>query len=159
MLADVKPIVTKKGDRMAIVQMEDLSGQAEGVVFPKNYESISSLIQADARLIVWGKVDRRDEQTQLIIEDAEPIEQVQMVIVELTPQRISKGELIHLRTILQDHSGQKNQAKIPVLATVAASNQHQFVRFDSKYWVQDCTAAVNALKAAGFLARPSVLTW
>ncbi|HEY9903878.1 MAG TPA: OB-fold nucleic acid binding domain-containing protein, partial [Candidatus Sericytochromatia bacterium] len=159
MIAEVKPILTKKGDRMAIVQMEDLSGQAEGVVFPKNYESISSLIQADARLIVWGKVDRRDEQTQLIIEDAEPIEQVQMVIVELTPQRISKGELIHLRTILQDHSGQKNQAKIPVLATVAASNQHQFVRFDSKYWVQDCTAAVNALTAAGFLARPSVLTW
>jgi len=160
MLTEVKPHITKtSGEPMAFVQMEDLSGQAEGVVFPKNYESISSLIQTDARLIVWGKVDRRDEQTQLIIEDAEPIEQVQMVIVELTPQRISKGELIHLRTILQDHSGQKNQAKIPVLATVAASNQHQFVRFDSKYWVQDCTAAVNALTAAGFLARPSVLTW
>ena len=159
MIAEVKPILTKKGDRMAIVQMEDLSGQAEGVVFPKNYESISSLIQADARLIVWGKVDRRDEQIQLIIEDAEPIEQVQMVIVELTPQRSSKGELTHLETILQDHSGNKNQAKIPVLATVAASNQHKFFRFDSKYWVQDCTAAVNALTAAGFRARPSSLTW
>jgi DNA polymerase-3 subunit alpha len=160
MLTEVKPHITKtSGEPMAFVQMEDLSGQAEGVVFPKNYESISSLIQADARLIVWGKVDRRDEQIQLIIEDAEPIEQVQMVIVELTPQRSSKGELTHLETILQDHSGKKNQAKIPVLATVAASNQHKFFRFDSKYWVQDCTAAVNALTAAGFRARPSSLTW
>jgi DNA polymerase-3 subunit alpha len=34
MLANVKPIVTKKGDRMAIVLLEDLSGSVEGVVFP-----------------------------------------------------------------------------------------------------------------------------
>jgi DNA polymerase-3 subunit alpha len=35
MLANVKPIVTKKGDRMAIVLLEDLSGSVEGRGFPK----------------------------------------------------------------------------------------------------------------------------
>ncbi len=158
MLTDVKPIITKKGDPMAIVQMEDLTGQAEAVVFPKTYERIGSLIQADARLIVWGKVDQKDDQTQLIIEDAESIEAVQMVVVELPPQRVNKSELTHLKTILQEYSGEKNQAKVPVLARVAASHQQQFVRFDSKYWVQNYTAAVTALNSAGFSAHASSLT-
>ena len=158
MLTEVKPHVTKTtGERMAFVQMEDLSGQAEGVVFPKSYERIGSLIQADARLIVWGKVDRKDEQIQMIIEDAELIESVPMVVVELTPERVTKDELTHLRTILKEYSGQKNHAKVPVLATVAVSQQHQFVRFDSKYWVQDYEAAINALNNAGFPARASSL--
>ena len=158
MLTDVKPIITKKGDAMAIVQMDDLTGQAEGVVFPKTYERIGSLIQADARLIIWGKVDRREEQTQMIIEDAELLETVPMVVVELTPERVTKSELTHLKTILQGHSVQKNILKVPVLARVAAPQKtYQFVRFDSKYWVQNCEAAVNALNAAGFPACASSL--
>ncbi|MGQ4649013.1 helix-hairpin-helix domain-containing protein [Lyngbya aestuarii] len=158
MLTEVKPHLTKAaGERMAFVQMEDLTGQAEGIVFPKTYQRISSLIQKDARLIIWGKADQRDDQTQLIIEDAEPIEGLQMIIVELTPQRMSKGELTNLRTILQEHSGQKNQAKVPVLAKVAGTNIGQLVRFDSKYWVQDYREVINALNSAGFPAHPSSL--
>jgi len=158
MLTEVKPHLTKKdGKRMAFLQIEDLTGQAEAVVFPQTYERIEPLIQTDARLIVWGKVDKKDDQCQLIIEDAELIEEAKMVVVELTPTRINKEQLTYLKTILKNQSGEKNLLKIPVLATVPASSQRQFVRFDSKYWVQDCTAAVNALKAAGFSARPSSL--
>jgi DNA polymerase-3 subunit alpha len=158
MLTEVKPHLTKKdGKPMAFVQLEDLTGQAEGVVFPQSYERIGNLIQADACLIVWGKVDQREEQIQMIIEDAELIETVPMVVVELTPQRTTKDKLDQLKSILQEYSGQKNQARIPVLATVAAPNQHQFVRFDSKYWVQDYKAAINALNSAGFSARASLL--
>jgi DNA polymerase-3 subunit alpha len=157
MLTEIKPILTKKGDRMAIVQMEDLSGQAEGVVFPETYKRIEHFIQPDTRLIVWGKADKRDEQTQMIIEDAEFIETAPMVIVELSPQRMTKSELNQLKSLLQEHSGQKNQAKVPVLATVVAPNQQQFVRFNSKYWVQDCNTAVAALKNAGFSARTAVI--
>ncbi|HEY9608568.1 OB-fold nucleic acid binding domain-containing protein, partial [Allocoleopsis sp.] len=157
MLTDIKQIVTKKGDRMAIVQMEDLSGQAEGVVFPSTYERIERFIQPDTRLIVWGKADKRDEQTQMIIEDAELIETAPMLIVELPPQQLTKNELNQLKSILQAHSGQKKQAKVPVLATVAAANHQQFVRFNAKYWVQDCNTAVAALQRAGFSARTSAI--
>lgn len=160
MLTEVKPHLTKKDSkRMAFLQIEDLTGQAEAVVFPQAYEKIESLIKTDARLIVWGKVDKKDDQVQLIIEDAELIEEARMVVVELTPpQANDTNQNQRLKSILQEQSGDKNQARIPVLATVPASLHRQFVRFDSKYWVQDCTAAVNALKAAGFSARPSSLT-
>lgn len=153
MLTEIKPQIAKSnGERMAFVQMEDMSGSAEGVIFAKTYKRIEHLIQKDARLIVWGKADERDEKIQMIIEDAEPIESGQMVIVELAPERVNSNELNRMKAILKEQSGEKSQAKVPVLATIPMSNQTQFVRFDAKYWVQDSLETVTALKAAGFTA-------
>lgn len=159
MLTEVKFHNTKtSGERMAFVQMEDLTGQADGVIFPKTFERISFLIEKDARLIVWGKADERDEKIQMIIEDAEPIEKAQMIIVELTPQHVNKKTMEHLKAILQEQSGDRKPQKVPVIARVGALNQGQFVRFDSKYWVQDHQGVVEMLKAAGFHARTKALT-
>lgn len=158
-LTEVKQHITKKdGKPMAFVQMEDSTGQAEGVVFPQSYERIKHLIQADACLIVWGKVDQRDEQIQMIIEDAELIETLPMVVVKLTPPQASSDEQKRrLKSILQEYSGEKYQAKVPVFAWIAPPYPRQF-RFDSKYWVQDANSAVAALNAAGFPAHASLLT-
>ncbi len=154
MLTSIKPVMTKKGDRMAIIQIEDLTGQAEAVVFPKAYERIGQLLVEDTRMIIWGKVDRRDDQTQLIVEDAEPIENVQLVMVELTPQQAGTIEEQHrLRTILQEQVGEKEKANVPVFAIVKSASRRQIVRFNRQFWVQDGTAAVAALKAARFPAH------
>ena len=158
MLTNVKQVTTKKGDRMAIAQIEDLTGQTEAVVFPKPYERFGSLLVADTRTIIWGKVDRRDEQIQLIVEDAEPVETVQLVMVELTPQQAGTiEEQHHLKSILQEHSGEKENAKVPVVAIVTASNQRQLVRFGRQFWVQDCQTTVEALLAARFPAHAQPL--
>lgn len=158
MLASVKPVVTKKGDRMAIVQIEDLTGQAEGVVFPKAYERIGEYIVADARLMIWGKVDRRDDRSQFIIEDAEPVEEVRMLMVELDPQRASDIQEQHrLKTVLLENRGEEEKAKISVVAIVTAANRRQFVRLGAQFRVQDDRSAVDALVKAGFHARTSAL--
>ena len=159
MLASVKPITTKKGDRMAIVQIEDLSGQAEGVVFPRSFERIGQYIEADARLMIWGKADRRDDQIQFIIEDAEPVEEVQMVMVELEPK--IAGEITYqnqLRDVLRKNQGEDpKQAKVPVVAVISVDQQRHFVRLGAQFCVQDPQLAVNALIGAGFEARAQAL--
>ncbi|MGB7440765.1 MAG: OB-fold nucleic acid binding domain-containing protein [Coleofasciculaceae cyanobacterium] len=158
MLTEVKLHVTKSaGERMAFVQMEDLTGQAEGIVFPKSYQRIGSLMQPDTRLIIWGKADKKDDKTQLIIEDAEVIENIQMVVIDLTPQRTNKDTLLRLKAILQEHSGERNQAKVPVLARIAGADSGQLIRFNSKYWVQNYAAVVNDLKSKGFPAHSLAL--
>lgn len=158
MLSTVKPVVTKKGDRMAIVQIEDLTGQAEAVVFPKSFERIGDYIIPDARLMIWGKVDRRDDRNQFIIDDAEPVETVRMLMVELDPQRASDIEEQHrLRTVLLEHRGEDERAKVPVVAIIMAPHKRQFVRLGAQFRVQDYQTAVNALIRAGFQARASAL--
>ncbi len=131
-----------------------MTGQTEAVVFPRTFEQIGSLLIPDARLIVWGKIDRKDDDgLQLIIENAQLIEKVQMVMVELTiEQAVDSQQQNHLKSILQEQSGDKEKANTPVLAIVTATNSRQLVRFGRQYWVQNCNAAIESLKAARFSA-------
>lgn len=159
MVSSIKPVTTKKGDRMAIVQIEDLTGQSEAVIFPKHFERIRDYIQLDARLMIWGKVDRRDERSQLIIEDAEPIEDIHMVMVELDPKAAIDITLQHqLRTVLLEYRGDEANNKVPVLAIVSNHRKREIVRLGSQFRVHNYNAAVNGLLQAGFQARFASLT-
>ncbi len=159
MLNNVKKVITKKGDPMAILQIEDLTTTGEAVVFPKTYDRINPILQVDAKLIVWGKVDKKDDQAQLLVDDAEPIENIELIVIEMTPQQATTIEEHHrLRTILKDlkeQSGDKDRGKgkIPVIGIIKAENSRQLVRFGRQYWVQDSRSAIMALHNGRFFAR------
>jgi DNA polymerase-3 subunit alpha len=156
LILDIKDIVTKKGDRMAVLQIEDLTGSSEAVVFPKVYEKVRSHLQKDNRLMVWGKVDRRDDRIQLVIDDLQPIESVRMVRVELNREQAMDIQKLHqLREILKAQTGEKEGAKVPVIASIAYHSQ--MVRLGNQYWVSDDTATVTALAKAGFTVFPDAL--
>ncbi|MDV3351345.1 DNA polymerase III subunit alpha [Leptothoe sp. LEGE 181152] len=159
MISAMKPITTKKGDSMAILQIEDLSGQAEAVVFPRTYARIGMHIKADARLMIWGKVDRRDDQVQMIVDDAEPIEDVRLVTVELPPS--IAGDIVQqnrLRNVIQNQQGEdKSAAKIPVVAMITHQGHRQVVRLGAQFRVKDPDEAVLALNAADFKAKAAPL--
>ena len=159
MLSMVKPVITKKGDSMAVVQIEDLSGNAEAVVFPKAYARIGQFIKPDARLMVWGKVDRRDDRVQMIIDDVQPIETVRMVMVDLDPAIAGDIEQQYrLRNVLKVLQGEnKFAAKTPVIAVIRTRDQRQAVRLGSQFRVQNAEAAVAALQSASFRARATPL--
>ncbi len=56
-LQNVKSIATKKGDKMAFVALEDNSGKAEVVVFPKLYAQIESWLSNYHIFVVRGALD------------------------------------------------------------------------------------------------------
>ncbi|MEG3438380.1 OB-fold nucleic acid binding domain-containing protein [Pannus brasiliensis CCIBt3594] len=156
LLAAVKKIMTKKGTPMAFLTVEDASGQSEAVVFSDTYERVQKLLVDDAHLIVWGKVDRREDKVQLIIEDAEPIETVKMVLVNLSPaEALDPHRQNHLKSILQ--SGDRQKARVPVIATIGSGTQRQFIRLGQNYWVQDGGSTEEVLKSAGFDATTQPL--
>ncbi len=158
LFTEVKPIITKKGDRMAIVQMEDLSGKAEGVVFPRSFERIGSYIETDHRLMIWGKVDRRDDRIQIIIEDAEPIEEVRLVMVEIPAQDAGNiQQQQRLKEILRQQAGEEGRAKVSVIANIKGQQESQLVRLGAQFRVQNEHSAVKALANAGFRATSSIL--
>jgi DNA polymerase-3 subunit alpha len=153
-LTAVKNHTTKKGTPMAFLQMEDISGEVEGVVFPSVYQKVKDVLKEDYRLILWGKVDKKDEdKVQLIVEDAAEVETVKMVMVELNPeQALNRSTQNNLKSILQEQSGEKNKAKIPVLAVIGRETMRQVVRLGNNFWVQNEEATINSLKNAGFNA-------
>ncbi len=159
MVTGVKLVTTKKGERMAILQIEDLTGRAEAVAFPKTYERLGEVLQADRRLMVWGRVDQRDDQCQLILERAEPVEEVKILFVELRPHQAQDIECQHqLRQVLQQNRGEEEQAQVPVVAIIDDHQRRCFVRFGLQHQVKDPQAAVKALTQAGFTAHYKTLT-
>ncbi|NER00025.1 MAG: trans-splicing intein-formed DNA polymerase III subunit alpha C-terminal partner DnaE-C [Cyanothece sp. SIO2G6] len=166
MISMLKPVITKKGDRMAILTIEDLTGSVDAVVFPRTYQRIegdrseeNKLFQQDARLMVWGKVDRsREERVQFIVDDAEPIEAIQMVMVEIDPSIAGDiAQQQRLKTILLEHQDENRKGKIPVVAVIASQQRRQVVRLGSQFRVCDEAATVQALNAQGFPARSAAL--
>ena len=74
MINSLKRITTRKGDPMAFVNLEDLTGTIEIVVFPKTYELVKSLLTVDAAVLIKGKATGTDEDLKIICEEMSPME-------------------------------------------------------------------------------------
>ena len=66
----VRPHITKKGKPMAFVQIEDLQGTLDVVVFPSVWEQTRDLWETERVLILRGKVNYRGRDPSLIVDSA-----------------------------------------------------------------------------------------
>ena len=67
MVQRVRRHVTKKGDDMAFVTLEDLHGTCDVVVFPRVWNTTKHLWQPEQILVVAGKVDARRRDTPSLL--------------------------------------------------------------------------------------------
>ncbi|MGB1622881.1 MAG: OB-fold nucleic acid binding domain-containing protein, partial [Synechococcus sp.] len=158
MISEYRQVTTRKGDRMAILQLEDLTGSCEAVVFPKSYARLCDHLMAEARLLIWASVDRRDERVQLIIDDCRAIDDLEILLVELTPERAADIAIQHkLRECLQKHRPDREElgVKVPVVAEVRQQHSVRYVRLGAQFCVRDVAAALESLTAESFSARTS----
>jgi hypothetical protein len=59
-------VITRAGSTMLVVQLEDLQGSVEVVVFPKVFADTAPAWADDAVVLVSGRVDHRDEEAKLL---------------------------------------------------------------------------------------------
>jgi DNA polymerase-3 subunit alpha len=73
-ITDFRQRRTKKGDLMAVFNLEDLTGSVETVVFPNSYQKFESYLTADAPLIISGKFEFEGERSyKIIASDLQPL--------------------------------------------------------------------------------------
>ncbi len=152
-LTDMRKIFTKANNEpMAFIQLEDISGQVEGIVFPRTYQKVEQLLQLDSRVIVWGKVQQKDDRTQLIVDDLEPIEEVRMLMIRLSPSELHHTQSQQrLKQILSQQAGdKKTRGRVPVIVIVGKGGDRTFIRLGQDYWVEDDHQALLALRQGGF---------
>jgi len=106
-----KNIFTKKGDRMAFIELEDMSSTAEVVIFPKTYATVEKWLDTYHVFIVKGNLDiTGDKQCKIKAQKLVPIELVlqewsQISQVTLTlPAEIVEQKLNMLKSQLIDGS-------------------------------------------------------
>ncbi len=72
-VSGVKKIITKSGEPMYFVRVEDLSDSTEVIVFPRALKKNGSLFKEGKPLFISGKISHRDEVPKIICEKAEEI--------------------------------------------------------------------------------------
>lgn len=73
-ITELKEITTKKGDRMAFLRLEDLTGSVEVVVFSDLYKEVRELISSDAPLVITGRLDKEEDEVKLVASDLAPVD-------------------------------------------------------------------------------------
>ncbi len=155
MISEIKQVTTRKGDRMAILQIEDLTGKAEAVVFPKSYERLSEYLMTEVRLLFWASVDKRDDVVQLIIDDCRSIDDLRFLLVDLLPEQAEDISMQHLlRECLFKYRPSKGElgVRVPVVVSLRDGEKTKYVRLGHQFCVRDADSAMNLLNEKSFKA-------
>ncbi|MFZ5802737.1 MAG: DNA polymerase III subunit alpha [Candidatus Omnitrophota bacterium] len=107
---NIKEILTKKGDKMAFLTFQDLSGSCEIVVFPEVYKNSSSCLVKDATLFVKGKVNAREDTPKVLAEEIVSLDDVQkkytrLVSIDLQTAGLDPETMKEIQRILLRHKG------------------------------------------------------
>ena len=113
MVAALREITTKKGDRMGFVTLEDMKGVVEVVVFPEAYAKSHAWLKSDRPLLVVGNVDEGEEANKilareiLLLENA-PQQMTKTVHFKLSPAEMTPKHLNDLKQVLGRFKGPCN---------------------------------------------------
>jgi DNA polymerase-3 subunit alpha len=110
LISEQKAILTKKGDRMAFVTIEDLSGKIECLVFPKTYAEYFEMLETDEPLVLEGYVKLSEDRRSFFVNKIRLVEdeadaRVTAVVVKLDTQKLNEYSLPKLKQILLSYRG------------------------------------------------------
>ena len=104
--------------------IEDLTARIGVVAFPKIVESYGALIESEQKVILRAKVNVRDEEINLAINEVKPIEQVNLVTLKFLKE-FKMEENILLKELLAKHKGE-NPVVIDFEAIDEFNNSRRF---------------------------------
>jgi DNA polymerase-3 subunit alpha len=87
-VAAVRQLKTRKGDRMAVFTLEDAQGGVEVIVFPETFQRSAGLIETGTLVLVRGKLERDEESVRILASEIAPLESVR--------ERLAREVAIHL---------------------------------------------------------------
>ncbi|MCP3676838.1 MAG: hypothetical protein GY721_04400, partial [Deltaproteobacteria bacterium] len=77
MVGGVKEIKTRRGARMAFLDLEDLKGNVEVIIFADLFATVNCHLTSTSPLIITGRVDRDEERIKVIASDIYPLEEAE----------------------------------------------------------------------------------
>src|SRR6185369_17755066 len=136
-IAAVRQLKTKKGDRMAVFTLEDAQGSVEVITFPEAYQKSASLIETGTLVLVRGKLERDDETSRVLASEIHPLDSVRERVAREVAIRVkmpADRELFEaLGVVLSRHRGDRRvsfEMEVPSGVPGATSGKPLRVRAD-----------------------------
>jgi DNA polymerase-3 subunit alpha len=111
-VSGLRPLKTRKGDRMAVFMLDDVGGNVEVVVFPETFSKFGSLVESDAMLLVRGKLEKDDESARIVSTELMPIatlkeKTTKEVVIHLSQASQARTTFEALAELLSRHRGDR----------------------------------------------------
>jgi DNA polymerase III subunit alpha len=129
-VSGVRPLKTRKGDRMSVFMLEDKDGSLEVVVFPETFKQYGHCGEVGNTVLVKGKFEKDHESARLIASEILPIEVVserlakRVAITVSTPPH-DRETFLKLWDVIAAHKGDR-----PVAVTLLDTERHLRVKLD-----------------------------
>ena len=140
-VAGMRKIITRKGEPMAFVVLEDLLGSVEAVVFPRIYRDNQILLKPDAPLLIRGRVNfnTRDEEVKIIAEQVSGLDEKPAATLYLKVSETGEEDLLaQIKAILLRYRGNN-----PVV--LYFEQRKKVIRTTREWWVDTESGVITEL--------------
>ena len=111
MIARVDRKQTKKGDPMALILLEDLTGSVEVLLWPNRYERFRSLLDSENPILVRGKLEVNERgEIKLIAAELQDLisqwkEGINKAVVRISLEKIDSSAIDHFDALVRRFPG------------------------------------------------------
>ncbi len=139
------------------MQIEDLEGLVEVMVFPKAYEACETLLENERPVLVSGRLDVDEDRVRISADEVLPLDELRERRAESARLRLSAADLdedlvARLRQAVEAHRGE-----VPLyLEVLKPGSFHLVARADPSLRVAPSRALQEALEA---IAGPGALRY
>jgi DNA polymerase-3 subunit alpha len=146
----LKEIFTKKGERMARLTLEDLTGQISLTVFPKSFSASAACLNSEEPVIIEGTLERDEREGQVTVDRVLPLEEAgshlaNSLRLSMSAPEVNPALLTSLRRILTAHPG-----SCRVVLNIALTRKGEVVlNLPGAYRVEASAALLAAVEELG----------
>jgi DNA polymerase-3 subunit alpha len=114
-VSSLRPLKTKKGDRMCVFMLDDAGGSLEVIVFPETFKQFGHLADTGQLVLVKGKFGKEDENPRIVASEIAPIDMVRerlakAVTIRVTAVPPSRQTFERLWELFEAHKGDRKVA-------------------------------------------------
>jgi DNA polymerase-3 subunit alpha len=114
-ISGLRPLKTRKGDRMCVFTLDDAAGSIEVVVFPETFNKSGHYAENGRSVLVHGRFERDDESVRVLATEIVPIEMVRERLAKSVAIRLSmpphgRATFERLLELLAQHKGDRKVA-------------------------------------------------
>jgi DNA polymerase-3 subunit alpha len=116
-VSGLRPLKTRKGDRMCVFMLDDAGGSIEVVVFPEVFKQYGHLAENGTTVCVTGRCEKDEESARILASEIIPIEMVRerlarSVAINVSMPPHGRATFEKLLDVLAQHKGDRRVALV-----------------------------------------------
>lgn len=142
LLRNISRKITRNSAMMAFMNLEDLSGVIECIIFPKTYDKVVGFLKEDSIVLVRGRLSvKEEENVKVIVEslgELKPVKSAKLYL-QFPTMNEAKMAVKALRPVLKTFGGET-----PVL--VVSRDKREVMQLSRELWVDEGSPVVGLLR-------------